>query len=88
MKPPLLSLLSIIFVLAASAQDPQIEWQKTIGGDSIDELHAIHQTADGGYILGGFSNSGVTGDKTEHGEGAGVRWLQKSNWIRFFLLLF
>jgi hypothetical protein len=42
-----------------------IEWQNTIGGSSIDELHCIQQTVDGGFILGGFSFSGVSGDKTE-----------------------
>ena len=30
-----------------------------------DQLRAIEQTADGGYIVGGYSNSGISGDKTE-----------------------
>ncbi len=42
-----------------------IEWQNTIGGSSYDYLSSISQTSDGGYILGGISNSGVSGDKTE-----------------------
>jgi len=65
MKPTLLSVLSVIIVLAAHAQDPQIEWQNTIGGSGFDYLYSIQQTADGGYILGGYSNSGISGDKTE-----------------------
>lgn len=43
----------------------QIEWQKTIGGQYHDELRSIIQTADGGYMLAGSSNSTATGDKTE-----------------------
>ncbi len=42
-----------------------IEWQNTIGGNGDDNLFSIAQTSDGGYILGGFSDSGITGDKTE-----------------------
>ncbi|MDX5348296.1 MAG: T9SS type A sorting domain-containing protein [Hymenobacteraceae bacterium] len=39
-------------------------WDKTIGGNSEDMLHRVKQTADGGYILGGMSNSYLSGDKT------------------------
>ncbi|MBK8968454.1 MAG: hypothetical protein IPM36_17675 [Lewinellaceae bacterium] len=42
-----------------------IEWDKTIGGSGADEPSAIYQTLDGGYILGGGSTSGISGDKTE-----------------------
>ncbi len=42
-----------------------IEWQNTIGGDDEEYLHTIQQTNDGGYILGGSSLSGISGDKTE-----------------------
>lgn len=45
--------------------DGTIEWQNTIGGSGDEILQSIHQTADGGYILGGYSNSGISGDKTE-----------------------
>ena len=42
-----------------------IEWQNTIGGNEIDRLFSINQTSDSGYILGGYSSSGLSGDKTE-----------------------
>ncbi len=45
------------------------EWEKTIGGDGEDVLHAIRQTADGGYILGGSSTSNASGDKSEDSKG-------------------
>jgi len=43
----------------------EIIWQKSIGGDRDDELNDIQETSDGGYILGGSSNSDISGDKTE-----------------------
>ena len=45
------------------AQAPGIQWQKTIGGNFDDFPSELLQTADGGYILGGQSNSSISGDK-------------------------
>ncbi|HRF77795.1 MAG TPA: T9SS type A sorting domain-containing protein, partial [Chitinophagales bacterium] len=56
-----------------------IEWQNTIGGSSTDDLTSLQQTSDGGYILGGYSTSGVSGDKTEASKGAGDYWVVKLN---------
>src|SRR5688572_17067739 len=64
----------------ASSQDaPAIEWQNTIGGSAGDYLHAVQQTTDGGYILGGVSNSGISGDKTEICNGSGDYWMVKTD---------
>lgn len=41
------------------------QWDKRFGGTRIEDLKALLQTRDGGYILGGYSNSGISGDKTE-----------------------
>jgi hypothetical protein len=46
-----------------------IEWQRTIGGSDADGLRSIRQTADNGYILGGLSVSGISGEKTEGSRG-------------------
>ena len=46
-----------------------IEWQKTIGGNNQDYLYSIQQTTDGGYILGGGSESDISGEKTEDKRG-------------------
>jgi PKD repeat protein len=54
-----------------------IEWQNTIGGSSGDYLRSIQQTTDGGYILGGYSNSGISGDKTEANQGSFDYWVIK-----------
>lgn len=41
-----------------------ITWQNTIGGSADDFLTALATTPDGGYIVGGYSNSNIGGDKT------------------------
>ncbi|QRR02499.1 CBM96 family carbohydrate-binding protein [Dyadobacter sandarakinus] len=42
------------------------EWDKTFGGTGIDNLVTVQQTTDGGYILGGWSESDAGGDKSEN----------------------
>ena len=64
-----LKINSIVFILLTQqvlfSQSPGIEWQQTIGGNSFDNIVQIEETPDGGYMVGGFSSSGVSGDKTE-----------------------
>ncbi len=57
--------------------DGTVEWQKTIGGEYADELKSIEQTKDGGYILGGYSNSNRSGEKTDDSFGFGDYWIVK-----------
>ena len=38
-----------------------LDWQKSLGGDSNDVANSIKQTADGGYIIAGSTNS-INGD--------------------------
>jgi hypothetical protein len=54
-----------------------VQWQKTYGGEYADVLRSMEQTADGGYILGGYSNSPRSGDKTEANSGIGDYWILK-----------
>jgi hypothetical protein len=58
-------------------QDGGIEWQQTIGGKYFDELRSIEQTLDKGYILGGYSNSPKSGNKSDDNFGAGDYWIIK-----------
>ncbi|GEO07111.1 hypothetical protein AAE02nite_47750 [Adhaeribacter aerolatus] len=55
------------------------EWDNTIGGNGNDHLAALQLTADGGYILGGFSNSNASGDKSENNNGFTDFWVVKVN---------
>src|SRR6056297_1120187 len=54
-----------------------IEWDNTIGGASDEVLNSIQQTADGGYILGGYSNSNISADKSENSLGNSDYWVVK-----------
>ncbi len=57
--------------------DGNKEWDKTIGGTSGEDLHAIQQTSDGGYLLGGSSFSGIGYDKSEANLGGDDFWVVK-----------
>jgi hypothetical protein len=52
-------------------------WDRTLGGAAFDNLTSLIQTADGGYLAGGFSNSGVSGDKTTPARGDFDNWIVK-----------
>ncbi|MDQ6530901.1 T9SS type A sorting domain-containing protein [Flavobacterium sp. LHD-85] len=56
-----------------------LQWQKTYGGQYSDVLRSMEQTLDDGYILAGYSNSPVSGDKTETNKGVGDYWVLKIN---------
>ena len=56
-----------------------IEWQNTIGGPDVDNLYSIIQTVDGGYLLGGSSDSDWGGDKFEYSNGEEDFWIVKTD---------
>lgn len=70
---------SMDFWVVKLSEQGQLEWQKTIGGRYYDVLRSIHQTEDGGYILGGYSNSIASGEKSEVNLGEGDFWIVKLN---------
>ena len=53
------------------------QWDKTIGGSASDLLRTVQQTSDGGYILGGSSSSGISGDRTSSSKGNLDYWIVK-----------
>ena len=78
MKRILISAFYFPFLFNISfAQAPEIEWENTIGGNSSDYATSVAQTVDGGYILGGFSSSPISGDKTEAWLGYADYWVIK-----------
>ncbi|MBP9882140.1 MAG: hypothetical protein KBF32_01970, partial [Chitinophagales bacterium] len=54
-----------------------IEWQNTIGGTSDEYLFSLKETSDGHFLLGGYSYSGIGGDKIETTEGSADFWIVK-----------
>ena len=55
----------------------RMEWQKSFGGSANDFLYSATLTKEGGFILGGSSNSPKSGDKKEDGYGNMDFWLLK-----------
>ena len=55
------------------------QWDKDFGGTSDDKMYSLKQTADAGYILGGLSNSGIGGDKTQDTIGGDDFWIIKTD---------
>ncbi|PSR55166.1 hypothetical protein AHMF7605_17455 [Adhaeribacter arboris] len=53
------------------------EWDQRWGGSGTEELRTVLQTKDGGYVLGGRSDSGVSGDRTQPSQGSTDYWLVK-----------
>jgi len=58
-----------------------IQWQNTIGGFGYDYLSHAVACIGGGYLLVGYSNSGISGDKYELGNGGHDIWVVKVNAI-------
>jgi len=56
-----------------------VQWDNTIGGYSNDDLFSVHQTSDGGYILGGVSGSNISADKSENCVGQADFWIVKTD---------
>jgi hypothetical protein len=54
-------------------------WDKTIGGNMADFGYSIVPAYDGGFVVAGFSYSGISGDKTEASNGGSDYWLIKIN---------
>ncbi|RDC64878.1 T9SS type A sorting domain-containing protein [Adhaeribacter pallidiroseus] len=53
------------------------QWDKRFGGSGSDELKKVMQLTTGEYVLGGYSNSPVSGDKTQTSQGGTDYWLVK-----------
>src|SRR4051794_23814548 len=62
-------LFIVLFYVAALANaqslPPEKQWDKTFGGNREDRLFCQVSAPDGGYLLGGTSWSGISGDATE-----------------------
>ncbi|MBL7753152.1 MAG: T9SS type A sorting domain-containing protein [Chitinophagaceae bacterium] len=63
--------------LNALSQVPGILWQRSLGGDKPEFLEVIKATSDGGSIVGGYSMSDISGDKSEMNKGVYDCWILK-----------
>ncbi|QNF32132.1 T9SS type A sorting domain-containing protein [Adhaeribacter swui] len=50
-------------------------WKKVYGGNGFDALYSLLATPNGGYLLGGYSESGLSGDKSEGSQGGSDYWV-------------
>ncbi len=81
----LIAISALLFPQESNGQTPPIIWQKVLGGTSTDfpgvasESKVVKQTSDGGYLVGGYSSSGVNGDKTAPNKGGDDYWVIKLN---------
>ncbi len=53
------------------------QWEKTYAGNFDDWLSSLIATADGGFLLGGYSNSRISGDKSQDNNGGLDYWIIK-----------
>ena len=54
-------------------------WEKSYGGTNEDQLRSVVQTTDGGYMIGGISKSGISGDKSQGTQGGMDYWIIKTD---------
>ena len=73
-----ITLLALFFsIVTIYGQGRNIQWQKTIGGSGSDGLISIIQTTDGNLLLGGSSESNISGEKSEDSRGGKDYWIIK-----------
>jgi hypothetical protein len=73
------TLLLLFNSLHSFAQAPEKKWDMDFGGLDGDFLYSLDQTSDGGFIIGGYSESGATGDKTQPSQGSSDYWIVKTD---------
>ena len=64
---------------APYSENPTIQWENLLGGSGYDRGLSVQQTADGGYVLFGYSESSASGDVTGTNHGNNDLWVVKLN---------
>jgi hypothetical protein len=57
-----------------------IAWDKTIGGNGYDNVRTVKEIEKDKYIIGGYSSSDISGDKTEASRGGYDYWIVNLNY--------
>ncbi|WP_066834233.1 T9SS type A sorting domain-containing protein [Rufibacter ruber] len=77
----LLLLLLLTKLLPAALAQTVVtkQWDKLYGGSGIEAFRSVVATNDGGFLLGGYSKSGISGDKTMVPRGESDFWVVRVN---------
>ncbi len=65
------------WVVKLDASGQNIIWDRTLGGEDEAQPYALNYSPGGGYLVGGFAVSDVTGNKTVPLRGVSDYWLVK-----------
>jgi gliding motility-associated-like protein len=65
------------FWLIRMTAEGQKVWEKTIGGTEQDHLFVVRAFEDGNFLLAGYTNSGISGDKITDSLGVYDAWVMK-----------
>lgn len=52
-------------------------WDKTLGGDSLDQPHTSFEDSEGNFVVGGWTDSDASGDKSGPSKGGRDFWVTK-----------
>jgi hypothetical protein len=74
-----IALLPAVFIFLNSFSQTTVKWQKTVGGNDYDYLTSLVFTADSGFLVGGYSSSSISGEKTDSSRGYSDYWIVKFN---------
>jgi len=72
----LLHIFIFFLVILSAFSQPEIAWQKSLGGSENDRARSVNQTSDGGYIVAGITRSN-DGDVADNIVGARSIWVIK-----------
>ena len=73
-------ILLFLTSLRIFSQAPAFDWMQRYGGTGGEYFRSVTPTQDGGFIMGGWSNSGISGNKTENTIGFNFDyWVVKTN---------
>ena len=67
------------FLLLKIDSKGELLWQKRYGGDLQDSAKSFIPTLDGGYLMVGYSYSGVSGEVTHGKKGGSDMWIIKTD---------
>jgi hypothetical protein len=82
MKKQTFTLILFSFINLIQAQNPLVkQWDYRYGGTNFDILTSFIHTTDGGFMLAGWSQSDISGDKTQNGWSVDTSdyWIVKLN---------